>query len=270
MHPANLILKNGLAIHFRPGSADESVIQESFDNDIFLPGIPEYRLRPNHIILDIGAHIGCFSLHVAQQLKHGCVLAFEPSKESFDLLERNVTENKLLSIKPFHAAVADKNGRTLLYHDMRNGNWGHTITLQISDEAEEVDCLTLEMIVELQALHTIDFIKFNCEGAEFSILINTPPEILERVQCMLILYHGYLEDKINHTELAEYLRKNGFRIKLRNINPSDNSGWMIAYRATTLQNLGNVIRRMPLNIKTAGKWMRRKFARMIQLIKGKN
>src|SRR6266581_833576 len=52
----------GFEIAYRKNTADESVIADSFENDIFFSGVPEYQPEEGHVIIDIGAHIGTFSL----------------------------------------------------------------------------------------------------------------------------------------------------------------------------------------------------------------
>jgi tRNA1(Val) A37 N6-methylase TrmN6 len=70
-------------------------MNESFDKDLFLPGVPEYRLRPDHLVLDIGAHIGCFTLLAASKLTNGRLYSFELSAETYQLQEKNVRANNL-------------------------------------------------------------------------------------------------------------------------------------------------------------------------------
>lgn len=260
------VQKQQFLVHYRPGTADEEVLKESFDNDIYFPAIPEYRVQPHHIILDIGAHIGCFTLLAAGKTGTGRVYAFEPGGETFAVLKKNIEENKLSNVSIFRQAMAAGSGKTLLYHDTVSGNWGHTITKQISGESEEVDCITLAHFLQSENIGHVDFIKFNCEGAEFGIIINTPAEILRRINCMLILYHGYLETNISVKQMADHLKKAGFNIHYLYRNKDDNSGWMIAYRAGIFENLFINLRTMPLRISLLSTELKRKYGRLKQIL----
>ena len=42
------------------------------------------------VIIDIGAHIGLFSLHCSQICKEGKIYAFEPMVENYDILKSNI------------------------------------------------------------------------------------------------------------------------------------------------------------------------------------
>jgi FkbM family methyltransferase len=270
MPVTSIIQKQQFTVHYRPGTADEEVLNESFDHDLFLPLTPEYQLQPDHIIIDIGAHIGCFSLLAASKATTGKIFSFEPSAETYQLLEKNVQTNKLSNIKIFQSAVAAKNGTALLYHDIQTGNWGHTITKALSQESEPVNCTTLENFIESENLKHIDFIKFNCEGAEFGILINTSVAILRRINCMLILYHGYLEETYSKGQLAKHLSSAGFIIHYRRRNKDDDSGSMIAYQAGFFKNISINLRTLPLTTSLFLKELKRKLRRARQILFVKN
>jgi FkbM family methyltransferase len=266
MSAISIIQKQQFSVHYRQGTADEDVLNESFEHDLFFPGVPEYRLQPDHIIVDIGAHIGCFSLLAASKAKSGKIYSFEPSAETYQLLEKNVQANNLSNIKTFQLAVAPKNGTASLYHDTVTGNWGHTIIKVLSAESETVNCTTLESFIESENIQHIDFIKFNCEGAEFSILINTSPAILRRIKCMLILYHGYLEETYSKKQLAKHLSEAGFIIHYRRRNKDDDSGSMIAYQAGFFENISINLRTLPLTTSLFIKELKRKFRRARQIL----
>src|SRR5258705_2483940 len=138
MNSASVIQKQQFNVTFRPGTADENVLGESFERDLFFPGLPEYRLKAGDTILDIGAHIGCFTLLAASKVTEGRVFSFEPSAGTFEFLAQNVRSNNLTNVKIFRVVVSANNGTAALYHDMVTGKWGHTITKAISRESEKL------------------------------------------------------------------------------------------------------------------------------------
>ncbi len=79
-----------LKIAYRKEMPDKVVLKENFKNETFFTGVPEYNLKPDNIIIDIGAHIGAFSILAASKLRKGKVYAIEVSKENFQYLEKNV------------------------------------------------------------------------------------------------------------------------------------------------------------------------------------
>ena len=50
---------------FRAGSVDEQVIKDTFVDDMFFKGVPEYSPKGDDVIIDVGAHIGAFTVQAA-------------------------------------------------------------------------------------------------------------------------------------------------------------------------------------------------------------
>ena len=213
-------------IAYRGRTADESVLAHSFDHDIFFAGVPELKPSPNAVLIDIGAHIGTFSLLAASKAQAGHVYAIEASGETFNYLKVNAALNPTLPISVFHLAMADHEGEITLHHDRKN--WGHTITKKLSARGEIVQAMTLDRFMQAQKIDHVDFIKFNCEGAEFQILMSTPLETLRKVDMMLVLYHLDLVTDYSLADLIGQLTKAGFKTDL--LNQEKWRGWILARR----------------------------------------
>jgi FkbM family methyltransferase len=83
-------------------------------------------VRPGDCVLDIGAHIGTFSVPLGKAVgETGRVISFEPVPEHFELLRRNISRNNLdNTVQPVNAAVG--NASTPLYINRVTGNSGAT------------------------------------------------------------------------------------------------------------------------------------------------
>ena len=214
---------------YRRGTADESVFKHSFKNDIYFAGVPEYKAQARHTIVDVGAHIGTFSVLAASKTPQGRVYAVEASRESFEYLKKNILLNKCANIIADNIALSDKNGEIKLFHDSPKGNWGHTTVKNISVSYEKVRALTLEEYIRTKKIEGVDFMKTNCEGAEFKIFLGASGKTLEKIKLILILYHEDLAKNHNKNELIRHLRGCGFRTKIR--YRTLNRGWIIAQNA---------------------------------------
>ena len=72
-------------------------------------------LRPGDVIVDIGAHVGFFTLIGAARVgSTGRVHAFEPVPANFSTLEQNVRRNEIQNVTLNRAAVTDRPGRVSL------------------------------------------------------------------------------------------------------------------------------------------------------------
>ena len=217
----------GFEAAFREGTADEKVIAHSFDNDIFFSQVREIEPGKDGVVIDIGAHIGTFALLAAKKAPLGRVHAFEASRETFNYLKINAALNPSLPITVHHMAVAGERGEVMLHHDL-NGNWGHSITRKMSARGEIVPAITLDAFVADNDLRAVSVVKFNCEGAEFPILMGCEDETLRRVRAMLVLYHLHLVDGYSLHALTQRLTDAGFTIRV--IKHSASKGWIIASR----------------------------------------
>lgn len=217
----------GFQVAYREGTADESVIGHSFDNDIFFSGFPEYRPAEGDVIVDVGAHIGTFSLLAASKVRAGQVFAAEASLDSFNLLRINLALNHCHNVEAHHLALSDNEGTCVLFHDV--GNWGHSTVASLSTSSEAVDCCTLGQFFDRNRIEHCTFMKMNCEGSEFPILLSAPESVLGRIENALVLYHCDLWTKNGEGDLISHLEACGFHCEIR--NRSEKRGWLIATRA---------------------------------------
>ncbi len=227
-HTLGLFRYHWIGINYRKGTEDEKVLDHSFDRDIFLREIPSFRPSKNSVIVDVGAHIGTFSLLCALRFPEARIHAFEASHETFEILAENIRCNNLRQVSAYHQAMAGQTGKVRLFHSVKTGNWGHSITRAFSSSYEEVDATTLEAFVVERAIPFIDLIKFNCEGAEFEIIVNTPEAILKKIGVAIILYHEDLDEVHgNASNIAHLFRRLGFRVDT--IPKAKDRGWIIVW-----------------------------------------
>lgn len=213
----------GFVVAYRAGTADEEVVRRK---DIFFSAVPEYTPEPDHVIMDVGAHIGTFSMLAGSKVPRGRVYALEASKEAFNYLTINIALNQLRNVQATLVALAGGQGRTVLYYD--EGNWGHSITKRFSSRGEEVQTNTLAGYMAEHGIERCNFIKFNCEGAEFPILLNTSAQVLGRINLMFIHYHCDLAQEYYLHSLMTHLRESGFVTRVT--NSTEGRGRIIATR----------------------------------------
>jgi len=185
--------------------------------------IENFKINTNDMIIDIGAHIGLFSLLASQLCKTGKILSFEPVRENFDLLVSNLKLNHVENVLPFNIAVSKNSGSLDLF--LNNDQSAHSIFSK-SSESISVESTSLQKIFEENKISSCKLLKLDCEGAEYEIIDSLPSEYLDKIQNMVIEYH--LAD--TKPELVKSLilkiKNAGFKIKTR---PHHNDmGFLIA------------------------------------------
>jgi FkbM family methyltransferase len=226
--PSNLTIGtfDGFEIAYRKGTADEYQIGQSFSRDAFFARVPAYQPGDDHVIVDIGAHIGTFTVFAASKVGRGHVYAIEASEDSANLLRINVALNRCNNASVHRVAIAAADGPCTLYH--ARGNWGHSIVTQRSKGSEVVPGVTLTTFFETNRIEHVHFMKFNVEGAEFPILLGTPDHVLQRVDTIFVLYHCDLNPDYTELDLSRRLEAGGFLCSVH--RQREQRGWIIATR----------------------------------------
>ena len=213
--------KTGLRIKIRVRSTDLMALTNVWMINEY--DVEDFEINTNDTVIDIGAHIGLFSLLVSQLCKTGKILSFEPVSENFDLLVSNLKLNRIENILPFNMAVSKNSGRLDLF--LNNDQSAHSIFSK-SSESINVESTSLQKIFEEHKISSCKILKLDCEGAEYEIIDSLPSEYLDKIQNIVIEYH--LAD--TKPELVKSLilkiKNAGFKIKTR---PHHNDmGFLIA------------------------------------------
>jgi FkbM family methyltransferase len=130
-------------------------------------------VQPGDCVLDIGAHIGTFSVPLGKAVgRTGRVVAFEPVAEHFGLLERNIESNDLLDIvQPVRAVVAL--GNQQLHVHRVEGNTGATSFLGLEGEsAADIPIVSLDGWWKSSGARpsSVEAVKIDVEGMEHEVL----------------------------------------------------------------------------------------------------
>jgi len=177
--------RTGVEVALRPFTADLHILHEIWDFHVYDPPAIQ-SIRPR-IILDVGAHIGLYSLYAATAFHPERIIAVEPEPGNFQLLVRNLQLNNLRNVVAIEAALVGHTREVSLFQSMSNSG-GHSIVRE-SGHSIMVRGLSTHDLFEAVAVDRVDFMKMDCEGAEFEILLNTPEASIERISQMVFEYN---------------------------------------------------------------------------------
>lgn len=131
-------------------------------------------LKKGDIFVDVGAHIGFYSLLASEILEDpGKVYSFEPTPTTFNLLKKN--SKNLNNVKLFNIALFDKKGEITFsdygpgYGAYNSGNDKEAVALNKKPKIIVVKTETLDNILDKEKLKP-DLIKLDAEGLEYKIL----------------------------------------------------------------------------------------------------
>lgn len=171
-----------------------------------------FSLQEGDIVIDIGANIGSFAVFAGK--KASTVISFEPAASAFELLSQNVALNGLNNVQAVRAAVGGKDGEIILYKGSDDAiNTIHKDSANGGKHGQEaVPCITLDTVFARFGITRCDFLKLDCEGAEYDILYSASDSTLQRISRISMEYHvldGQDEDEVPRG-LCNYLSGKGF------------------------------------------------------------
>ena len=164
------------------GASEAGVVKEIWHLGAYCPD--GFEISGTDVVLDIGAHIGAFSVYAASKATGGKVLSYEPAMETFGLLVENLKMNGVGNVVAFNKAVTEKAGKVKLFLSRNTG--ANSIDRWWSEKeggANEVeaDAITLEGAIRENSLERVDFLKMDCEGAEYGIFRSCPDSVFGRI-----------------------------------------------------------------------------------------
>jgi FkbM family methyltransferase len=128
-------------------------------------------LEPGMVFVDVGANVGYFSVTAAALVGHtGRVHSFEADPGCFSRLAGNARDYPWFT--PYHTAVADYVGDIDFYRSSGRGEsgWGNVFGAPAAHDRVSVSVCTLDGWSKQQAVHKVDFLKMDVEGAEYRVL----------------------------------------------------------------------------------------------------
>jgi|WetSurMetagenome_2_1015567.scaffolds.fasta_scaffold85038_2 FkbM family methyltransferase len=203
-----------LAIVKRGGIWWSLDLSEGIDFSIYLLGGFEPKtlklyskiVKPGDIVLDIGANVGAHTLPLARLVgDDGKVIAFEPTRYAIGKLSANIELNKELSdrISVNQIMLVSNEGETLeseiysswpLFEPSKNVHHQHLGKLK---ETKGAVAVTLDQIVRQMHINTIDFIKLDVDGHEYSILKGGKETLKAFTPIILMEFAPYLYDPLS-------------------------------------------------------------------------
>lgn len=163
-------------------------------------------LRPDDVIVDVGANFGWYTTLFAQLTPMGRVYAFEPVPETFGRLLETLALNEMSEkVTAVQAAVSDAIGTCSIFTFEKGSGYASLSSLgEKSYRTVEVPKLTLDEYLSDRGVSHVDFLKCDTEGSELMVLqgarelLHSPgaPMIFIELNDQTFRAFGYTEDDV--------------------------------------------------------------------------
>lgn len=234
------LLPNGLEILELNGYETEHLYREIFDDRAYLgAGID---LRDGDTVIDIGANIGMFALHVVEACPTARVIAFEPSPITAAVLRANLEGRGSVQVR--EQGVGRARGRAVFRHYEKSSVFSgyatqpeldarairsivaDTLKQNGGDEADvdqlmhgriegtdfDTEIVGVSDVIDELQLAEIGLLKIDAEKSEFAILDGIREEHWPRIRQIALELHE--RDPGDLERVQSMLRRRGLRVQV--------------------------------------------------------
>lgn len=177
-------------------------------------------VRPGHVVFDIGANAGFFTLLSARlAAPGGSVVAFEPFPRNLNYLHQHVALNRLTNVTVVEAAVSDVCGAGFL-----GGRAGNPAEVALAREGLPVSLVTIDECVARRGLPPPHLLKIDVEGAESAVLRGAASVLSSCRPAVILSCHGWQQ----HGICTGILEELGYRITEQRDGSADGNYEVVA------------------------------------------
>jgi len=201
---------------------DGEIINEVLKDDVYEFKIWKPSRNPKFIV-DVGSHIGTFSLMAANMYPKAQILSFELLKENYEISLMNL--QPFSNIKVFNKAVigdqipegmwkSDRtyNSKPVFKNAKAAARSIHThVNYSGSFKKQKLDCINFEEVFKDFNIDYIDYLKIDCEGGEYEIFpFLSKSKLIDKVLNLAVELHGPTNEK---EEMIIFLKNNFSKCK---------------------------------------------------------
>jgi FkbM family methyltransferase len=170
------------------------------------------------VIYDIGAFSGAYSIYLAHKVKQSLVYSFEPVPQAFNELIKNIESFRARNITAMNVAISDHIGKQPFYVSSdaarssfypSNAAWDNREIIQ----SIEVNCVTIDHLVESGKIPPPDIIKIDVEGHEYEVVKGAEKTIGRFMPMIFYEPHGTPEVATSEIGTSSLLSKYGYECK---------------------------------------------------------
>ena len=180
-------------------------------------------IKSGDIIIDLGAHIGYYTLLFARQSgRDGKVFAFEPEPSNFSILKKNIHENSYQNVIAIQKAVSNSNSQIDFWVGQESSGANRIYQPKQTNtqkfKISKVDSIKLDdYFLNSEYINKINFIKMDLEGAEYQAILGMNLLLKENKKISILTEFSKksIEDSgYTSSEFIDFFYDNGFQVNL--------------------------------------------------------
>jgi FkbM family methyltransferase len=155
----------------------------------------DYRLRDmrfgdGDVVIDIGAHVGLFSIYLAKRWPVIKVFSFEPFPVNFRNCAENLQLNGITNVVLSPIAITNDNRLLNMATDPHNSGGASAVvkTFESNGIVTDLASMTLDEVFLAHEIDRCKLMKIDCEGMEYEILLGA--RVLDKVEYLAGEFHA--------------------------------------------------------------------------------
>ena len=206
-----------------PATVDDFINMTTREEEI----IEHFNPKKNDIVIDVGAHLGRYSLISAKRVdKDGKVISIEANPLVLEKLKKNLELNQLTNTTSLNLAVFSEKTKIKLFfptEGLKNTIYNTVISDRSinSERFIEVNTDTLDNILHENDIkyEDVNWIKIDVEGAELEVLKGAS-NVLSKSKdiSLLIEIHNLSDGKNLYNPIMDLLNNYNFKIEFEKIH----------------------------------------------------
>ncbi|MBW0179122.1 FkbM family methyltransferase [Sediminibacterium sp.] len=175
----------GATFYLRKNFSDKYTFKQVFLDDQYNISLP---FEPK-TILDGGANIGLASAYFAHRFPDASIIAVEPSKTNFAMVEKNTAA--FPQVKKICAGIWNKNAHLIIVNKADHDN-AFMVEESYPENPEAIPAVSIEYIMKEQGWSTIDILKLDIEGSEKEVFEQGVDYWLPRTKAIFVEVHDHM------------------------------------------------------------------------------
>jgi FkbM family methyltransferase len=168
--------------------------------------ILEKELKDARLFIDVGAHVGYYTLLASKIAKE--IISIEPNPFNYKLLKFNLRINKIKNAYALNIAASNYNGESGIFIPKLKG--------KIATDESRLDNNISKIKIKVVKLDDLllkigknpDVIKIDVEGSEMQVLEGLQETLRKGVKCLMIEVHS----EENKAEAISFIKSLGYKI----------------------------------------------------------
>jgi FkbM family methyltransferase len=189
-------------------------------NLLFCPQLYDFKemafmysiLKSGDCFIDVGAHIGLYSLMASKYIDKGKIVSIEADPNTFVRLEKNIRLNEINNVIGVNKGVSDKFETLSLSLNLGGNKGGQSFLGNSGQGVVDVECFALLDILKEINVGSIKLMKLDLEGFEYKVLsqffIDADKELYPKY--IITEYFGESAEKTTGNQI-ELLERFGYR-----------------------------------------------------------